>query len=140
MCIYHADVPFLPDVSAIGYMAHFDHFAVVFAFYAILPKRDKCAKNLPISYEASYRLQNCTKRGEWGSFVCSQVQDSDVKDKDLFCYAESLTVCREEKLAECKMQIDLTARNSFGISTAMSFVSDYVSNAGEPSFLFLSVL
>lgn len=123
------DVPVLPKASSIGYMIHIDRSELVFAFYGPLPKRDKCAKNLPISYEAGYRLQNCSKVGEHGKFDYSLVPDTDGKSMDQLWYAESLTVCKEKEMGYCKVQIDLTARNSFGILTAMTFVSDRVSNA-----------
>ena len=97
-----------------------------------MPKLNKCAKKLEkVSYIASYVAKGCIIDKMQGDFVCKIVQDTDLKDRDVVCYSESLLVCQNEDLKFCRLQINLTAKNNIGNTSMLNFTSQMIYKGGE---------
>ena len=86
---------------------------------------------MTVSYTASYRIQNCSLKGQTGSFECKRVPDSNLKDRDMECFSESLLVCQNEDLSYCRLDIQMTARSNIGNSTTLNFTSKRIYTAGD---------
>ena len=135
-------VPALPKVSTINYTTHWSSGSETFAFRAVLPKKEKCANNMSVSYTASYRIQSCSLRGQTGSFECKIVPNSDGENRNIICFSESLLVCQNKGLRHCRLEINMTAINNYGNSTTLNFTSKSIYTAGDYfcCYLLLNIL